>query len=432
MDGDDARTVRRTVEIPPPGGRRRWPLTRTRTIAVLVGAAILLAVTYFALRPATPTVDLAALTLDEVRRGDVMMTMTAPGSLRSANAYAISATSGGVIRQIVEQPGARVAAGAPLIVMLNAELERQLLEAEAALVDEENKFTTLESQTVGEREAAEYELQMARTEYAGERAELNALEQLIEIGAVAKLQYERQKSKVETYRVRIDRMTDRLRQLERRTESVREGSAKALAQRRKVVGLLREKVAELTIRAPSAGVLTALGEGLREGLTVQPGNLLAEISRDQRLEARASVPASRASELVLGQRAYLINGAERVPARVSHIDPQVRRDEVEVLLALDRPPMSGFRAGLAVMAEIETKPLKGVLHVRKPASVGVSPVADVWVLDGGRLAKREVRLGPAGGDHIVIESGLTAGEKVVVGTHPDWGDARVITLDVRT
>ena len=125
MDGDDARTVRRTVEIPPPGGGRRWPLTRTRTIAVLVGVVILLAVTYFALRPATPTVDLAALTLDEVRRGDVMMTMTAPGSLRSANAYAISATSGGVIRQIVEQPGARVAAGAPLIVMLNAELERR-------------------------------------------------------------------------------------------------------------------------------------------------------------------------------------------------------------------------------------------------------------------------------------------------------------------
>jgi HlyD family secretion protein len=432
MDGDDRLTGRRSVEIPPPGAWRQWRFSTARSVAVLAGASILLAATYFVLRPALPRATLAALTLDEVQRGDVMMTMTAPGSLRPVNAYAISATSGGVIRRIVEQPGARVEGGAPLIVMLNAELERQLLEAEAALADEENRFTALESQTVGEYESAEYELQIARTELAGESAELAALEQLIDIGAVAKLQYERQKSKVETYRVRIDRMADRLRQLERRTDKLRDGSAKALEQRRKVVGLLREKVAELTIRAPSSGVLTALGEGLREGLTVQPGLLLAEVSRDQRLEARASVPASRAFELALGQRAYLINGAERVPARVSQIDPQVRQDEVGVLLALDRPPLSGFRAGLTVMTEIETKPLKGVLHVRKPSSVGVSAVADVWVLDGDRLVRKEARFGPTGGDRIVIEGGLSAGEKVVVGAHPDWGGARVVALDVRS
>jgi len=390
--------------------------------AAAAGAVCMLFFVLLALvRPNPPEVSLAELRISDVREGVFTTELSAPASLRLSDYSAISTAHGGVISKLFGNAGKRLDEGQEILTLANPELERQLLEAEAAMASEQNQFVSIESQLLSQRDSAEHELKMFEADLVSERDELAALEQLIHIGAVARLQYERQRNKVMTMQVRLSGMQDRNRELGARIDGLRTGAQNALDQRRRVVELLRAKVEGLIIRAPHDGELVSLAEGLRAGLTVAPGTLLAEVSRDGKLEARASVPASRAAGLAIGMSATL-SGSNNVeiPARVVSIASQVRRDEVEVVLALEAQQPREFRPGLSVSARIHTGSFPNSLYVERPNSVGTDSRVDVWVLQGHQLEKRSIQVGHRTSELMVATSGLMLGDKVVLNPSPDW------------
>jgi HlyD family secretion protein len=373
------------------------------------------------LQPSNPEVLLTDLKIAEVREGVFIAEFSAPASLRLSDYSAISAAHGGVVSEMFGSAGDRLDEGQAILVLANPELEQQLIEAEAALASEENQFVSIENQLLSQRESAEHELKMFEADLVSERDELAALEQLIDIGAVARLQYERQRNKVMTLGVRLSGMKDRNRELHTRIDGLRAGARNALDQRRRVVELLRVKVEGLVIRAPHGGDLVSLAEGLREGLTVSSGALLAEVSKDSKLEARANVPASRAAELSVGMSATLSdNSSVEVPARIVRIAPQVRRDEVEVVLALEGQQPRSFRSGLSISATIHTKSFPNSLYVERPNSLGTESRADVWVLQRDQLEKRSVQVSHRTSEVMAVTAGLKLGDKVVLNPSSDW------------
>src|SRR5690606_28275828 len=129
------------------------------------------------------------------------------------------------------------------------------------------------------------------------------------------------------------------------------------------------------------------------------------------------------SQLAVGQRALASADAfadRSFTAQVSFIAPSIDPDRgtVEVRL-LPVEPAPFLRPNMTVSVEIEVAQAPDALVV--PAELVHEAASDapwVWIAEGGKLVKREVRLGLRGDDALEIAAGLVEGERVLRVTDP--------------
>lgn len=88
---------------------------------------------YTIIQAQTPEADAPALQTTTVRRGDIVITAVGRGTVQPAAEIALGFKGGGVLAELLVQPGERVAAGQSLARLDDADALRQLRQAEIAL-----------------------------------------------------------------------------------------------------------------------------------------------------------------------------------------------------------------------------------------------------------------------------------------------------------
>jgi HlyD family secretion protein len=217
-----------------------------------------------------------------------------------------------------------------------------------------------------------------------------------------------------------------------------------------------EELKRTEIRAPIDGVVTGLsvrvGEVVIAGTTNLPGSVLMTISDITHMRVSADVDESDVPLIVPGQPVLIYlqaDGQTAIAATVEKLAPKGRKtgDAVsfETRVRVDRPPPS-LRAGMTATVEIEVRrveealgvPVQAVVHRRRkdlPDTPAVQAWAErnarspgekardaalryikiVFVLEGGVARARPVQTGISDERRVEILSGLTSGDRVIVG-----------------
>ncbi|MEO1368361.1 MAG: efflux RND transporter periplasmic adaptor subunit [Acidobacteriota bacterium] len=181
-----------------------------------------------------------------------------------------------------------------------------------------------------------------------------------------------------------------------------------------------------TVRAPWSG--TVATTRIEEGDYVVPGQAMIELVDVSRLEAVAPAPAGDVPYLRVGAPADVRVDVfpDRVfPGRVSRLaaelDAAARTLDVVVDLDVTKLPDGGrLRPGLPARIELVRRTLDDAVVVPLAATVELDESRAVYVVEDGRAVRRTVRLGPIlrgdgdGGDRVVVEEGLVAGDRLVL------------------
>ena len=204
-----------------------------------------------------------------------------------------------------------------------------------------------------------------------------------------------------------------------------EDAANALATARATLEQARAAAAQARdargfaeLRAPIDGVVTAVA--VEPGATLSAGESVLTLAAAGAREVVIALTEEDSAGMALGARfdlRLLANPAIRSPARLTRIDPvtarATRTRSVHLALADDAP--AGFRLGSLVTAT----PAGGrgaAMTLPLTALIGDSDPPEVWRVapEDRRVTRVQVVTGPQGGGRIVVLSGLSDGDEIVV------------------
>jgi RND family efflux transporter MFP subunit len=201
-------------------------------------------------------------------------------------------------------------------------------------------------------------------------------------------------------------------QLDQRRAAADQADARLAVARAKLLEI-EARLAQTRILAPDDGVVTRRTTLL--GAVVQPGQEMARMIRDGRLELYARIPELELGRVRPGQAVKVTHGEREIAARVRALAPTVVADTRLGTVYVALPPDSGLLPGMFARAEIATGEAE-VLAVPLEALVVRDGRPAVFVLPPGaeRVALRPVATGARREGMVEVTRGLAAGERIVV------------------
>ena len=403
---------RRPPVAPRPSWLRRM---RWRLVAILLAAA---AAGYLA----TPRILGPVVSPVPVVRGDLVASVVATGRVETPHRVTIASQITGTIATIPVAEGQEVASGQLLVALSDTEAKAAIAQAEAALAQSETRLHQIETVglPVAQEALSQNEANLANAQRAFERAtQLRATN----AGTEAQLDEARRallvaQAMVRSARVQVTGLSPG------GSDRVMADSQRAEA--RAALEVARARLAYTQIRAPLPGTLIA--RNVEPGWVVQPGQALMVLSPAGRTQLVVQIDEKNFALIALGQMALASADAypdRRFAARLSYINPAIdpQRASVEVKLDVDEPP-DYLRQDMTVSVDIAVAERKDVVVVPLSAirDLGNSRPF-VLVVENGRAARRDVRLGLRGPSLVEVRDGLSAGEVVLPGNAaatPGW------------
>lgn len=244
-------------------------------------------------------------------------------------------------------------------------------------------------------------------------------------------QAEAQLRAAEARRDRVAREAEQIEQLFRQgaaTEKEQQDIGTELVEADAAVRLAQIVLDDHTVRAPFAGEV-----GLREvsvGAYVEPGDLLTSLQSVDPIEARFALPEADLGRVAPGQRIDAIAAAypgRRFTGEVIAVDARVDPATRTVTVAARLPnPDGALRPGMFVDVTLVAEVRRGAVVAPETAVLQQGEQAVVFVVEGGKAARRNVTLGQRQGGLVEVREGLAAGAVVVTSDQGNLRDGAAV------
>ena len=402
----------------------RAPARRGRKQLLYGGLAVLgLALVTAGLRslkPAAPSVDRAAVWIDSVQRGPLLIEVRGPGTLVPERVRWISAVTAGRVEKRLAEPGQEVNPDTELLELSNPDVQLEALESERQLTvaqgDRVNMRTSLETTRLNQ----EGNVAAAKSAYLDARRNAEASSDLARKELISSMEASRAQDRVVELQTRYEVEEKRLAVMTEATDSQLRLQDAQVSRLRAVVDFQRERIRSMKVMAGAHGVLQELP--LEVGQWAQSGAVLARLVEPGRLKAVLRIPETQAKDLTIGQPAAIDTRNGIVKGAVARIDPAVQNGTVTVDVRLEGEMPRGARPDLSVDGTIQVERLDNVLHVGRPAYGQANSTVGLFKLaaDGREATRVNVRLGRTSVNTVEVLGGLQPGEKVIISDMSRW------------
>jgi HlyD family secretion protein len=273
----------------------------------------------------------------------------------------------------------------------------------------------------------EEDLALLEVELQAARRALDRAERIRAEGLINAVEYEKAQDDVTVGAMKLEAAQQRSRfELETLAFEVRDRESRCERQRL-VVAEVERQIADLTLRAPFAGLVSRVEVVDRD--SVAEGQALVTIVDLSALDIEIAVPEAYADELVPGRpadsaaangtaaggtRAEITYGGRVFPARLKQVAPEVAGSRVRAVLAFEGPVPAGLRQNQRVSTRLilETRP--DVLKVARGPFLEAGGGNIAYVVADGVARQRQIRIGSLSVSEIEILSGLDVGDEIIV------------------
>ncbi len=168
-------------------------------------------------------------------------------------------------------------------------------------------------------------------------------------------------------------------------------------------------------QAPFSGVMVS--RMVERYQTVAPGQPTVRLAATSRLEAVVSIPEAEARDFHEGQSAefsQVQDTARTFSGKLKSIDRAVEAKNRTVMARIDIPNSGNvLRPGMVGRTRILRKKYAQAVVVPSTAILRLQDGTMAMLVRDGKAVQVPVNLGPASGDSVVVETGLTVGDMLI-------------------
>ena len=384
---------------------KKWPLVLLAAAAVAIG--------WGWLRKSKPP----EVPFSTARRQQLIGALPTNGKVEPLEWQAVRAESAALVVRVPVHDGDRVAQGALLAETSDPNLKAGLESAQARVAESRAALNAFEQ---GGRpdEIAEIDnsLAHARLDLSTANREYQALARLEQKQAATHLE-------VQTAADKVAALEQEIRGLEKRRASLVaatdvEGARARLAAAEAALALARDRQALSVLHSPLAGVVYQLA--VRPGAYLNPGDLVADVGRVDRVRVRVYVDEPLVGRVAEGQPVTITWEAlpgKRWEGRVEQMPTAIQtlgtRQVGEVVCTVENPG-GELLPGVNVDAEIRTAVANDAIAIPKEALHHDATGDWVFLLRGNTIQHRPVKTGIGTVTTIQILDGLQEGDRVAL------------------
>ena len=404
---------------------------KKKHIPYLVGGGFVLAVllwVIFGNHASTLRVERRGISIVTVERGEFNDFIRVDGQVQPIAVVQISPEEGGIVREKVAEEGAQVKKGDIIVRLANANLELQILDAEAQLAEKQNflrntQVTMEQDRLSNMTERLQLDMEISRSRRAYEQQK-----RLYEEDLVAKEVYLKAKEDYELASRKYELVDRRLKQdsLSRRIQM--EEMENSLANMRRNLQLVRQRKAQLDIRSQIDGELGLLDVEL--GQNVAAGQKIGQINDLSDFKIQAQIDEHYIDRVHTGLSATFERQGTQFSLAVRKIYPEVRSNKFRTDFVFTDAHPENIRSGQTYYINLELGQSAESLLIPKGTFFQNTGGSWIYVLDaeGNKAYKRNIRIGRQNPQYYEVLEGLEAGERVIVSGYETFRGHEILIL----
>jgi HlyD family secretion protein len=408
----------------------RKRLDRRIIIAGAAGAALILIAFFWLFAPRSDSVSVARdrLTVSTIASGTFDDFLPLRGRVTPLVTVYLDAVEGGRVDQKLVEDGAHVTQGQLLAVLSNAELQLSTLEKQAEVEQQLNNMRSQELALTQTRNGNLRDLNQAETDLAKARRQYDLYKPLAERGFVSMKSYNDTKDDMEYQSKRLQILKQSIAQTEQLQSSQLSQLRVAAGSLNSSMGIARNNLGQLSIRAPVTGELS--GFDIQLGQSLQQGERIGQIDSAGGNKLQADVDEFYLGRVRVGQTATADLDGKTYRLKVAKVYPQVRNGQFQIDLVFDGAAPSSVQRGQTVQTKLTLGDSSKAVLIPNGAFFNDTGGNWVFVVDrGGRGAsKRQVQLGRRNADFIEVLGGLSPGERVITSSYSGLVDKDHLTF----
>jgi HlyD family secretion protein len=402
------------MDIARPSNARQKRIRQIIYVTIGLAAVGLITLGLSRLKPAAPTVEMAVVWPDTVRRGPMVRQVRGLGTLVPEDIRWIPATTQGRVESITLRPGTAVRPDSVILELTNPQVTQAAGDADLQLKAEQANLSNLKVQLQNDYLQQKAAAQTVESDYAQAKMQLDMNEALAKDKLVSDLVLRQSKVRADELNSRREIEQTRLKATQDTMQARLSVQESRVDQTRALVALRRREMAELKVRAGFAGMLQLVP--VERGQQVGPGTNLARVADPSRLKAELKIAETQAKDIQIGQIAEIDTRNGVVKGKVIRIDPSVQNGTRTVDVSLDGALPKGAVPDLSVDGTIELERLPDVLFMGRPAFGQEQSTVGLFKIDSdGAYANRtQVKLGRSSVNTVEVLSGLRVGDRVIL------------------
>jgi len=403
----------------------RWRRIKRLTIA---SASTLLAIAALALLPGwlRPSVDRSRLRIGRVELSTVEATLDAAGVVVPASERSIVSPFESRVLRVLKRAGDSVRVGDPIVELDTGSARLDLSRLEDRVAAQANEKTRLTLAT--ERELLELhakaESRRLDAEVLGHRAAQR--EKLRKDGLVSDEALDEARAEAKKATIEVRQLEAAAELAERVAASQVEGVTLAVRTLEKEVVEAKRQLELATARSDMNGVVAWVVS--QEGATVRRGDPVARVARPDAFRVEGTISDVHVARLAAGMPVRILAGGRSLNGTVAAVLPAIEGGAAKFVVDLAEPSDPELRQNLRVDVHVVVAAKNGVASIeRGPFAVG-GESQPVFVVDGDRLVRRQIRFGLMGFDRLEIAEGVACGQEIVLSDMQDYAHLQSVRL----
>lgn len=359
-----------------------------------------------------PTLKMDDVIVSKVDKGIIEVSVNASGKVIPAFEEIINSPINSRILEIYKRGGDSVDVGTPI---LKLDLQRAETDFQKLLDEEQMKRLQLEQLRVNIRSKLsemEMKLKVSRMELSRKEVELRNERYLDSLGAGT------------TDKVRQAELSFTVGELQLKEDEQKYLNEQALGKAdlkvkelelnifRKGLAETKRTLEDAQVRSPRKAILTYVNSEL--GAQVVQGAKIAIVSDLSHFKIDGEIADTYGDRIATGNKVMVKIGSEKLNGTVSDITPLSKNGVISFTVQLDNDNHPRLRSGLKTDVYVMNAVKEDVMRIANGSYYVGKGDYELFVIKGGNLIKKKIRLGDSNFEFVEVIDGLQPGDKVII------------------